>query len=565
MKTRLVTVTLLVFIPLMISGQHRSGNKEFVTRSETVARHGMAATSQPLATQTAIDVLKKGGTAVDAAIAANAVLGLVEPTGNGIGGDLFAIVWDAEGERLHGLNASGRSPKALTLDAFKSRGLDRIPNLGPLSVSVPGAVDGWYALHGKFGRLPMAELLAPAIQYATDGFPVTEVIAASWADGAERRKEYPGFADVYMPGGKAPKKGEIFKNPALARTLTTIAKEGRNAFYKGEFAWAIDTYMRQNGGVLGYEDLAAHTSNWIDPVSTDYRGYTVWELPPNGQGIAVLQILNILEAYDIASMGFDSAEYVHLLVEAKKLAYEDRAKFYADPEFNEIPVDWLISKEYATQRRTLIDLDRAATEYDPGDPLAQDGDTIYLTVADKDGNMVSLIQSNYSGHGSGMTPPTLGFCFQNRGALFNLGEGHFNTYQPGKRPFHTIIPAFVTKDGQPFLSFGVMGGAMQPQGHVQILVNMIDFGMNTQEAGDALRVRHSESSQPTGSRMTDGGTVNLEPGFSADTIRALEAKGHSVSVRPGGYGGYQAILWDAKNGVYFGASESRKDGHAAGY
>ena len=565
MKTLLVTVMLLVLLPLMISGQHRSGNKEFVTRSEAVARHGMAATSQPLATQTAIDILKKGGTAVDAAIAANAVLGVVEPTGNGIGGDLFAILWDAEGERLHGLNASGRSPKALTLDEFKSRSLDHIPHFGPLSVSVPGAVDGWFMLHSQFGRLPMEELLAPAIQYATEGFPVTEVIARLWAAGAEIRKEYPGFADVYMPGGKAPTKGEIFKNPALARTLTTIAKEGRDAFYTGEIARKIDTYMRQNGGFLRYEDLAAHTSNWVDPVSTDYRGYTVWELPPNGQGIAALQMLNILEAYDIASMGFDSPEYAHLLVEAKKLAFEDRAKFYADPEFNEIPVGWLISKEYAAQRRTLIDLDRAAPAYDPGDALTEDGDTIYLTVADKDGNMVSLIQSNFSGHGSGVAPPALGFCFQNRGTLFNLAPGHFNTYQPGKRPFHTIIPAFVTRDGQPFLSFGLMGGPMQPQGHVQILVNMIDFGMNTQEAGDAHRVRHSGSSQPTGSRMTDGGTVNLEPGFSTETIRALEAKGHNVTVRPGGYGGYQAILRDAKNGVYFGASESRKDGHAAGY
>ena len=566
MKALLVAVMLICILPIMITGQHRSGGQAFVTRSEAVARHGMAATSQPLATQTAIDILKNGGSAVDAAIAANAVLGLVEPTGNGIGGDLFVILWDAESKRLHGLNASGRSPKALTLEKFESLGLSDIPRLGPLPVSVPGAIDGWFMLHKKFGRLSMEEVLSPAIQYATEGFPVTEVIAAAWAAGVETRKDHPGFADVYMPGGKAPGKGEIFKNPALARTLTTIAKQGRDAFYKGEIAKTIDSYMRQNGGFLRYEDLAAHMSNWVDPVSTDYRGHTVWELPPNGQGIAALQILNILEGYDIASMGFDSPEYIHLLVEAKKLAYEDRAKFYADPEFNKIPVDWLISKEYAAERRKLIASDRAASTYDSGDALSEDGDTIYLTVADKDGNMVSLIQSNYMGLGSGMTPPSLGFCFQNRGNLFNLAHGHFNTYHPGKRPFHTIIPAFVTKNGQPFMSFGVMGGAMQPQGHVQILVNMIDFGMNTQEAGDAHRVRHSGSSQPTGAHMTDGGTVNLEIGFSAETISALEAKGHNVRVASdGGYGGYQAILWDAKNGVYFGASESRKDGHAAGY
>ncbi len=565
MRTLLGTGMLLALMAPLIAGQHRSGNQAFVTRSEVVARHGMAATSQPLATQTAIEILKRGGSAVDAAIAANALLGLVEPTGNGVGGDLFAIVWDTEGKRLHGLNASGRSPRALTLSEFKTRDLEFVPSLGPLSVSVPGAVDGWYALHEKFGRLPMPELLAPAIRYAREGFPVTEVISSQWSAGAERRKQYPGFSDIYMPGGKTPRKGEIFRNPALARTLTLIAEGGRDAFYTGEIARTIDAYMRQHGGFLRYEDLAAHTSYWVDPVSTEYRGYTVWELPPNGQGIAALQMLNILEGYDIASMGFGSPEYLHLLVEAKKLAFEDRAQFYADPEFNEIPVDHLISKEYAAERRALINLERAAMAFDAGDPRLESGDTIYLTVADSAGNMVSLIQSNFSGHGSGMTPPTLGFCFQNRGSLFNLAEGHFNTYAPGKRPFHTIIPAFMTKDGEPFLSFGVMGGAMQPQGHAQIVVNMIDFGMNTQEAGDAHRVRHIGSSQPTGQRMTDGGTVHLEPGFSADTIAALEAMGHTVKVTTGLYGGHQAIRWDAANGVYFGASESRKDGHAAGF
>lgn len=564
-STLLVAAILVALGPPSMTGQRRRDNRTFVTRSEVVAQHGMAATSQPLATQTAVEILRRGGTAVDAAVAANALLGLVEPTGNGIGGDLFAIVWSADDQRLHGLNASGRSPHALTRDEFTTRDLEFVPHLGPLSVSVPGAVDGWFALHDRFGRLPMSELLAPAARYARDGFPVTEVIAAQWAAGAEARSSYPGFAETFLPDGRAPRKGELFRNPALGRTLKLIAEGGRDAFYRGQIAQTIDAYMRTHGGFLRYEDLAVHTSDWVEPVSTDYRGYTVWELPPNGQGIAVLQILNILEGFDIASMGFDSAEYLHLFVESKKLAFEDRARFYADPAFGLIPVEQLISKDYAARRRTLIDPDRAAEMFLPGDPRLETGDTIYLTTADRDGNMVSLIQSNYSGHGSGMTPPTLGFCFQNRGALFNLDADHVNVYEPGKRPFHTIIPAFITKDGQPFMSFGVMGGSMQPQGHVQILVNMIDFGMNTQEAGDAHRIRHTGSSQPTGQRMTNGGTVHLEPGFSPETIDALETKGHVIEVEAGLYGGYQAIRRGEPNGVYFGASESRKDGHAAGF
>ena len=525
----------------------------------------MAATSQPLATQAALHILKQGGSAVDAAIAANAVLGLMEPTGNGVGGDLFAIVWDVETKELHGLNASGRSPRSLTLEEFRRRGLESIPAYGPLPVSVPGAVDGWFELHGRFGRLPMEQILAPAIEYAREGFPVSEVIAAAWNGGAQNLKDWPGFADVYMPGGHAPVKGEIFRNPLLANTLEAIAQEGRDVFYKGHIARAIDAYMERVGGFLSYEDLAAHTSEWVDPVSTNYRGYDVWELPPNGQGIAALQMLNILEGYDIAEMGFGSPEYLHVLTEAKKLAFEDRAKFYADPDFNDIPVDWLISKSYGQQRSALIDLNRAATEYDAGDPILETGETIYLTTADGDGNMVSLIQSNYRGLGSGMTPDGLGFCLQDRGELFTLQEGHFNTYEPGKRPFHTIIPAFVTKDGEPFMSFGVMGGAMQPQGHVQIVVNMIDFGMNLQESGDAPRMRHTGSSQPTGEVMDDGGVLNLESGFSPETLQALTALGHTIRRSRGGYGGYQAIMWDALKQVYFGASESRKDGHAAGY
>ncbi len=554
---------LLALLPFLLEAQDRLTGKNFATRSEVIAEHGMACTSQPLATQVALDILKQGGSAIDAAIAANATLGLMEPTGNGMGGDLFAIVWDAETEELYGLNASGRSPKSLTLDYFKENGYESIPALGPLPVSVPGCVDGWFELHGKFGKLPMEDVLNPAISYAREGFPVSELIAYYWQRNAYILKDFPGFAEIFMPDGKAPEKGDIFKNPYLANTLETIAKEGRDAFYKGDIAKAIDKYMKENGGFLSYEDLASHKSEWVEPISANYRGFDVWELPPNGQGTAALQILNILEGYDIASMGFGSKEYIHTFVEAKKLAFEDRAKYYADPAFNDLPVDELISKSYADERRELINPNRAARSYPAGE--LEQGNTIYLTVADKDGNMISLIQSNYRGMGSGMTPGKLGFVLQDRGELFSLEEGHNNCYEPGKRPFHTIIPAFVTKDGKPFMSFGVMGGSMQPQGHAQIIVNMIDFGMNLQEAGDAPRIRHSGSSQPTGGEMKNGGTVHLESGIDYEVIRDLMKMGHRIDYSVGGYGGYQAIQYDLKRGIYFGASESRKDGQAAGY
>jgi len=550
-------------VPLKLFSQDRMTGLNFATRSEVIAQHGMACTSQPLATQVAIDILKKGGTAVDAAIAANAMLGLVEPTGSGIGGDLFAIVWDAKSQKLYGLNASGRSPKSLTLDYFKQKGITHIPAFGPLPVSVPGCVDGWFELHQKFGRLPMNQILEPAITYAREGFPVSELIAYYWQGNARRLKQYEGFADVFMPNGKAPSKGEIFKNPYLANTYELIAQKGRDEFYKGSIARKIDEYMKRNGGFLSYEDLAAHKSEWVEPVSTNYRGYDVWELPPNGQGIATLQILNILENFDVASMGFGSAEYMHLFIEAKKLAFEDRARYYADPDFSDVPYMKLISKEYAEERAKLIDLNRAARRYDAGE--LQTGNTVYLTVADKDGNMVSLIQSNYRGMGSGMTPTGLGFVLQDRGELFSLEEGHPNVYEPGKRPFHTIIPGFITKDGKPWISFGVMGGGMQPQGHAQVIVNLIDFGMNLQEAGDAPRIRHDGSSEPTGEKMTNGGQVYLESGYDYQEIRKLLKKGHKIGFSVGGYGGYQAIMYDAENGVYYGASESRKDGQAAGY
>lgn len=560
-------IFILIFVVVAVSGnvfsQDRITGLNFATRSEVISVNGMAATSQPLATQVAIEILKSGGNAVDAAIAANATLGLMEPTGNGIGGDIFVILWDGKTKKLYGLNGSGRSPYRLTFDYFKRIGITRIPSYGPLPVSVPGCVDGWYELHRRFGKLPMEQILRPAIQYARDGFPVSELIAHYWKLNSELLREYPGFKEVFMPDGKAPGKGEIFRNPYLARTLERIAKHGRDIFYKGEIAREISDYMQQNGGFLTLEDFKDHTSEWVEPVSSSYRGYDIWELPPNGQGIAVLQMLNILENYDLKALGFGSSEYIHLFTEAKKLAFEDRARYYADPAFSKIPVGQLISKEYARQRSKLINPGKAALVVAPGVP--DQANTIYLATADKDGTMVSLIQSNYRGMGSGMTPAKLGFVLQNRGEMFILKEGHANMYEPHKRPFHTIIPGFVTKEGKPFLSFGVMGGAMQPQGHVQVICNIIDFGMNIQEAGDAPRMQHLGSSEPTGEQMVDGGILTLETGFTWETIRSLLGKGHTIQYDLGGYGGYQAIKIDPDSKVYSGASESRKDGQASGY
>jgi gamma-glutamyltranspeptidase/glutathione hydrolase len=548
----------------LLMSQNRVTGKTFTTRSEVLGQNGMAATAQPLATQVALDILKKGGSAIDAAIAANAMLGLVEPASCGIGGDLFAIVWEAKSEKLYGLNASGRSPQTITSDFFIDKGMDYIPFIGPLSVSVPGCVDGWFELHAKFGKLSMAEILAPSIEYGQKGFPVSEVIADEMAMSAIARSNLPGFKETYMPSGNTPKKGEVFVNTDLANTYKTIATRGRDAFYKGDIAKTIGNYIKKNGGFLSHEDMENHTSDWVEPVSTNYRGYDVWELPPNGQGIAALQMLNILEGFDIRSMGFGSTEYLHVLTEAKKLAFEDRAKYYADMAFNEIPVEELISKSYANERRELIDKSHAALGYPSGE--IEKDNTTYLTVADKDGNMVSLIQSIYAGFGSGMCPPNLGFVLQNRGNMFNVQDPeHFNYLRPGKRPFHTIIPAFITKDGKPFVSFGLMGGAMQPQGHTQIVVNLIDFDMNLQEAGDAPRMRHIGSSQPMGYEMKNGGTLNLENGIGYEAVRELVLKGHKVQSSVGSYGRYQAIKWDEKNKVYYGASESRKDGQAAGY
>jgi len=560
MKFRFIILS-LALMTMSGYGYDRITGEQFASRSEVIGQHGMVATSHPLATQIGIDVLKKGGTAIDAAIAANIALGLMEPTGSGIGGDLFAIVWDAKEQKLFGLNASGPAPQSISLDYFKQQKLAKIPPFGPLPVTVPGAVDGWVKLHEKFGNQSFASLFEPTIDYARKGHPVTETIAYYLDRSKEIFKQYPNFSDVWMKDGETTGKGDIFKNPQLANTLEIIAEKGRAGFYEGEVAKTIADFIQAQGGFLTYEDLANFNSEWVEPVSTNYRGYDVWELPPNGQGMVALQILNILENFDVKKMGLFSSDYVHLFTEAKKLAFADRAKHYADPNFSKIPIEQLVSKSYAKERAALIDLAKAAQVDESGIPNG--GDTIYLTAADQFGNMISLIQSNYRGMGSGMVPPGLGFMLQDRGELFSLEEGHANVIEGGKRPFHTIIPAFVTKDDKPYLSFGVMGGATQPQAHAQIIINLIDFGYNLQEAGDAPRLVHSGSSQPTDEIMLDGGSLSLEKGFGIAIEEALKEKGHKLQYQKGIFGGYQAIL--IKDGVYFGASESRKDGQASGY
>ena len=560
MKFRFIILS-LALMTMSGYGYDRITGEQFASRSEVIGQHGMVATSHPLATQIGIDVLKKGGTAIDAAIAANIALGLMEPTGSGIGGDLFAIVWDAKEQKLFGLNASGPAPQSISLDYFKQQKLAKIPPFGPLPVTVPGAVDGWVKLHEKFGNQSFASLFEPTIGYAKKGHPVTETIAYYLDRSKEIFKQYPNFSDVWMKDGETTGKGDIFKNPQLANTLEIIAEKGRAGFYEGEVAKTIADFIQAQGGFLTYEDLANFNSEWVEPVSTNYRGYDVWELPPNGQGMVALQILNILENFDVKKMGLFSSDYVHLFTEAKKLAFADRAKHYADPNFSKIPIDQLVSKSYAKERAALIDLAKAAQVDESGIP--DGGDTIYLTAADQFGNMISLIQSNYRGMGSGMVPPGLGFMLQDRGELFSLEEDHANVIEGGKRPFHTIIPAFVTKDNKPYLSFGVMGGATQPQAHAQIIINLIDFGYNLQEAGDAPRLVHSGSSQPTDEIMLDGGSLSLETGFGTAIEEALKEKGHKLQYQKGIFGGYQAIM--IKDGVYFGASESRKDGQASGY
>lgn len=562
-------------------------------RSPVTAANGMAATSQPLASEIAVNVLQKGGSAVDAAIAANAALGLMEPTGNGLGGDLFAIVYDPDTDSLYGLNASGRSPRGLSYNEMQQElgDRDQIPLLGHLPVSVPGTASGWGKLHERFGSLSLEQDLRPAIRYAREGFPLSQVIAYYWQGNVESFRENSdmlpaseNWKETYLIEGedgemRAPQEGEIFRNPDLANTLETIAENGTESFYEGEIAQTIADYAERTGGYLRMEDLRQHEANWVDPVSVDYRGVEVYELPPNGQGIAALQMLQILEGYDLESMGHNSTDYLHVQAEAKKLVFEDRARFYADMDFADVPVEELVSDEYAAERRALIEMDEVLSAPEAGSPRAvstsdldptmrkrlNSGDTIYLTVADSTGMMVSLIQSNYAGMGSGLVPDDLGFMLQDRGALFTMEQDHPNAYEPGKRPFHTIIPAFATKDGEPFLSFGVMGGGMQPQGHAQVISNIVDFGLNVQAAGDAARYRHYGSSSPTGEAMEGRGLLRVESGVPESVVQSLIGRGHDVSVGAGGYGGYQAIMWDPEEGVYWGGTEMRKDGIVVGY
>jgi len=565
MRRTLVVLLLAVAASFALAADRPEG-RAFATRSVTYARHGMVAAAHPLAVQAGLDVLKAGGSAVDAAIAVNAALGFLEPTANGLGGDLFAMVWDPETEKLYGLNASGRAPAALTIDRVPAEADGTIPVYSVYSWTVPGCADGWFELHGKFGRLPIRDVLGPAAQLAREGAPVPEVIAGGWARSVPRFKEMPGFAEVFMPGGRAPLEGEVFANPALAHTLDRLIAGGRDAFYKGQIAEQIVAYSEEVGGFFSLADFANHTSEWVEPISTTYRGLTVWELPPNPQGLAALQMLNILEGFDVAAMGRDSTDFWHLAIEAKKLAYEDRAKYYADMSFSEVPVEALLDKGYAAERAKLIDMERAARTIEPGNPALEHGDTTFLVTADSNGMLVSLIQSNYTGFGSGYVVPSVGIGIQDRGALFTLEEGHPNALEPGKRPFHTIIPAFMGRNGKPDTAFGLMGGGMQPQGHVQIVLNLVDFGMNLQEAGDAPRFYHTGSSQPTGTVMTSGGILHLEKGLPPEVYRDLAKRGHRIQeVNPVAFGGYQIIHRSPETGVLAGATESRKDGTAAGY
>lgn len=548
--------------------QYASGKRRHraATRSAVLAKNGIVATSHPLAAVAGLDMLKAGGNAVDAAIAANAVLGVVEPMSCGIGGDLFAIYWDASTQKLYGLNASGRSPFAINRDLMRQRGLNKLPTFGPLSWSTPGCVDGWEMLRARFGKLPLAQSLQPAIDHAEQGFPVSEVIAGYWKGAEPGLSKWPDSARTFLPNGRAPRVGELFRNPNLAATLRSIATNGRDAFYRGAIAREIVAFSQANEGLFELKDFEAHRSNWVNPVSTQYRGYDVWELPPNGQGIAALEMLNILETEDLSKLGPFDAAYQHLLVEAKKLAFADRAKFYADPDFGSAPIQQLISKAYAAKQRARIKPDAALIDIPAGDPGYAHADTVYLTVVDKDRNCCSLIQSNYFGFGSQMTAGNTGFALQNRGALFSMDETHLNRLEPHKRPFHTIIPAMVTKSGKPWLCFGVMGGDMQPQGHVQILVNLIDFGMDVQQAGDTPRMQHLGSASPWDEApQPNGGTVSYESGFPSEMLDKLKALGHKVQTGTRNGGGYQAVLIDHENGVLHGASESRKDGCAIGY
>ncbi len=588
-RSALLTVALVALAASSASAQtpldpgfgrgERVSGAPFATRSPVIAPHGAAASAHPLATRVAVDVLKEGGSAVDAAIAANAMLGLLEPTGSGIGGDVFAIVWDPRTRKLHGYNGSGRSARGLSLEELrrvsreKNNGL--IPSFGAASVTVPGTVDGWFALHGRFGRLPMRRLLQPAIDYAERGAPVPQAIAYYYANNkrrleaeftAGRLEEINNARRTWWPSGATPANGSLFRNPDLARTYRAIARDGRRAFYDGVVSQTTDAYMRRIGGWLRAEDFQAHQGEWVDPLCVDYRaGVSLCELPPNTQGVSALQMLQILRGYDVRALGFLTADSLHAQVEAKRLAFADRARYYADPAFAPADLNRLIDQRYADQRRTLIRMDRAMQTPDPGPDVLRRGDTTYFATADKDGMMVSIIQSNYRGMGSGLVPDGLGFMLQDRGEMFALTDGHANVYAPGKRPFHTIIPAFAMRNGAPWLAFGLMGGDMQPQGHVQIILNLVDYDLDLQAAGDAARWRHGDDQEPTGEPAIANGMLFLENGVPPAVRAALQQRGHIVRPADGGFGGYQAIMRDAERGVWIAATEMRKDGSADGY
>ena len=530
-------------------------------RSTVVSQHGMVCASQPLAAMAGIDILKAGGNCVDAAIATNAALGVTEPASNGIGGDLFAILWSHRDQQLFGLNASGRAPYEWNLREAAKLGWQSIPRVSALSWSVPGCVSGWGLLNERFGALKLSDCLQGAIDLATNGFPLSPIIAGSFGFNPSL---YPSLATVYHPAGRRPRYGEVFRNPHLARSLEDIAQNGPAGYYEGRIADRIVAKSRELGGKLGLRDLRDHRANWVEPVSSRYRGWDIWEIPPNGQGIAALQMLNILEQFDIGGLAPNSAEHLHLLLEAKKLAFEDRAQYYADPAFADVPVERLISKEYAKRRAALIDQRRARQQVAFGDPRL-DSDTIYMAAADRHGNMISLIQSIYSGFGSALCPEEVGFSIQNRGQAFSLDPHHNNRLEPHKRPFHTIIPAFMTRGGRPVMPFGVMGGDFQPQGHAQVVMNMIDFGMSPQQAGDQPRISHSGSSSPWGAKSRDGGAVSFERGIADNVKLRLAEMGHHVQRSLGAFGGYQAI-WRLDDPLrYFGGSDPRKDGAAIGY
>jgi gamma-glutamyltranspeptidase/glutathione hydrolase len=546
------------------AGDRPAGNMRG-TRSVVMARNGAIATSQPLATAAGLRVLQSGGNAIDAAVTAAAVLSVVEPTMNGAGGDLFAIVYSARDKKIHGLNASGRAGALATPEEFKKRGVQRIPLRGELSVSVPGVVDGWSELLSKHGTRTLAQALEPAIKYARDGYAVSEIIAGQWKEVESVLARDPKAAAIYLPGGKAPAPGDVFKNPALAASLELIAKGGRDVFYKGPIAKAIADDMQRRNGLITAKDLADHHADWVDPVSTTYHGYQVLELPPNTQGVAALEMLNIMEGFDLKSLGHNTAAYLHTMVEAKRIAFADRGAWLGDASTTPAKaVERMLSKDYAAERRKEINPDKAAAGYkalaidgratpDGGDDPIGRGDTVYLTAADSEGNVISLIQSLYETFGSGIVAGDTGIVLHNRGNLFNLIPGHPNQIAPGKRPFHTLIPAMVMKDGTPWLSFGVMGGDMQAQGHAQVLANLIDFGMNIQEAGEAPRFRDS------------GTGLALESAFSADARAGLTSRGHKLIASTGVWGGFQGILIDPKTRVLMAGSDPRKDGMAAGW